>query len=349
MILETERLVLRPFLLRDAKDVFEYLKEPTVNCFSSMKLNSIEEACEKIKNSVSETEYCFAITLKESGKVIGEMEASPEHEQLHDPAISMDTFSPCWMLNENYKGKGYAYEAAQVFFEYLFSEKGARRIYAYTEDDNISCQRLCEKLGMRREGFFKEFVSFVTNSDGTPKYENTIQYAILKKEWDSNKMKGTRIKETVKEELPRLFELEDTAFQVNDKYFKNQQFPTLPEDQLDKYSLKGLFGNEGNTTLSIYHDGELVGCVVVTQIDCITNEIALFFLSVECQGKGIGQKAMREVENYFPNTKIWRLITPTEIVRNAVFYVNKCGYHIIRVDYEKEREQGMFIFEKHIK
>ena len=36
---------------------------------------------------------------------------------------------------------------------------------------------------MRREGLFKEFVSFVKDSDGNPIYENTYQYAILKKEW----------------------------------------------------------------------------------------------------------------------------------------------------------------------
>ena len=40
---------------------------------------------------------------------------------------------------------------------------------------------------MRREGLFLEFVSFVNHPDGTPKYENTVQYAILKKEWDRQK------------------------------------------------------------------------------------------------------------------------------------------------------------------
>ena len=95
----------------------------------------------------------------------------------------LDTFSPCWMLNENYQGKGYAYEAAHAFFEYLFQEKGARRIYAYTEDYNTSSQKLCEKLGMRKEGMFMEFVSFVSDENGDPIYENTMQYAILKKEW----------------------------------------------------------------------------------------------------------------------------------------------------------------------
>ncbi|MBR5294734.1 MAG: GNAT family N-acetyltransferase, partial [Oscillospiraceae bacterium] len=97
-----------------------------------------------------------------------------------------DTFSPCWMLNPGYHGKGYAYEAAKAFFDYLFGEKGARRIYAYTEDYNLPSQHLCEKLGMRREGLFREFVSFVNDAEGKPVYENTYQYAILKKEWEQH-------------------------------------------------------------------------------------------------------------------------------------------------------------------
>lgn len=185
MIIETERLMLRPFLISDASDVFEYLREPAVNCFASMKLDSLEEAKEEMKKRVNETEYYFAIVLKESNKVIGEIDAFPERGEPHDTASPLDTFSPCWMLNGEYQGKGYAYEAAHAFFDYLFSEKGARRIYAYTEDYNLSSQHLCEKLGMRREGLFVEFVSFVSNPDGTPLYEDTVQYAILKKEWKS--------------------------------------------------------------------------------------------------------------------------------------------------------------------
>lgn len=182
-MIETERLNLRPFLESDAADVLEYLREPAVNCFASMKLNSLEEAKAEMKKRTGETEYYFAIVLKEEDKVIGEIEAYPERGEPHDISSPLDTFSPCWMLNGAYQGKGYAYEAAYAFFNYLFLEKGARRIYAYTEDYNFSSQHLCEKLGMRREGLFKEFVSFINNPDGTPHYENTVQYAILKKEW----------------------------------------------------------------------------------------------------------------------------------------------------------------------
>ena len=184
-MLETERLILRPFLESDAGDVLEYLREPAVNCFASMRLCSLEAARAEMLKRMPETEYYFAIVLKDSSKVIGEISAYPEYSEPHDTASAMDTFSPCWMLNRSYQGKGYAYEAARAFFAYLFREKGARRIYAYTEDDNLPSQRLCERLGMRREGLFLEFVSFVNYPDGSPRYENTVQYAILRKEWHS--------------------------------------------------------------------------------------------------------------------------------------------------------------------
>ena len=155
MMIETDRLILRPFTETDAADAYECAEDQ---------------------------EFYFAIVLKENGKVIGEIDAHAE-ATAPDESAACDTFSPCWMLNRDYHGKGYAYEAAKAFFDYLFNEKGARRIYAYTEDYNLSSQHLCEKLGMRREGLFMEFVSFVNNPDGTPLYENTMQYAILKKEW----------------------------------------------------------------------------------------------------------------------------------------------------------------------
>ena len=124
MVIETERLILRPFLESDAADVYEYLKAPAVNCFADMKLNSLEEACEEMKKRTHKTEYYLAITLKETGKVIGEIEAYPESKG--PGSESPDTFSPNWMLNEKYQGHGYAFEAAHAFLDYLFREKGAR-------------------------------------------------------------------------------------------------------------------------------------------------------------------------------------------------------------------------------
>lgn len=120
MIIETERLRLRPFEMTDAEDVFEYLHVPAMNCFACMKLETLDDAKKEIRNRVNETEFYFAIVLKETGKVIGEIDGYPEQSDADNPYPADDTFSPCWMLNLKYQGHGYAYEAAHAFFDYLF-------------------------------------------------------------------------------------------------------------------------------------------------------------------------------------------------------------------------------------
>ena len=76
--------------------------------------------------------------------------------------------------------------ASEVVDSFNVNQNGARRLYAYTEDYNLPSQNLCKKLGMRQEGLFMEFVSFVNDAEGNPIYENTMQWAILKKEWGKN-------------------------------------------------------------------------------------------------------------------------------------------------------------------
>ena len=78
MIIEMKRLILRPFLETDAADVYEYLKESAVNRFARMKQGSLDEDRAEMKKRLGETEYYFAITLKDGGKVIREIDAYPE-------------------------------------------------------------------------------------------------------------------------------------------------------------------------------------------------------------------------------------------------------------------------------
>ena len=53
MVIETKRLILRPFLETDAADVYEYLREPAVNCFAGMKLYSLDEARVAMKSGLA--------------------------------------------------------------------------------------------------------------------------------------------------------------------------------------------------------------------------------------------------------------------------------------------------------
>jgi len=174
--IKTERLILRKFNTTDAKGIKEYLENPTVNCFKKDQIFTLKEAEERAEE-YSNDKSKIAIALKDTDLVIGEVFCLFEKP---------DTYSIGWNFNPNYAGKGYAFESAKAIINDLFTNKSARRLYVYIEDDNKSSQKLAERLGMRKEGLFLEFISFI-DVYGEPKYENTYQYALLKKEWNEHK------------------------------------------------------------------------------------------------------------------------------------------------------------------
>jgi RimJ/RimL family protein N-acetyltransferase len=176
--IETERLILRPFREGDAADLFAYLRAPTAPCFLSLKLADLAEAEIEARRRALD-EGSVAICLKRTGQVIGDLfGGAGEHDE-------DETASVGWNLNPDFGGQGHALEATRALFDHLFRARGFRRLYAYVEDHNKPSRRLCEKLGMRLEGVFVEFVSFTNDAAGNPIYENTMQYAILRREWMS--------------------------------------------------------------------------------------------------------------------------------------------------------------------
>lgn len=172
-VIETDRLILRNFRQGDAAGLFAYLREPRSTCFASLKLADLNAARAEVETRSGSDEH-VAVCLRSSDTMIGDLFC------VHEPP---DTWSVGWNFNADFGGAGYAFEAARALLDHLFKVKEARRLYAYVEDDNLASQRLCERLGMRREGLFREFVSFVNDDAGAPIYENTMQYAVLRKEW----------------------------------------------------------------------------------------------------------------------------------------------------------------------
>ena len=69
--IETERLLLRPFRLEDAPDLFEWVSDPIVNRYMPYALyTDLAQARDWIAH-ISEADNEFAFQLKEGGKVIG--------------------------------------------------------------------------------------------------------------------------------------------------------------------------------------------------------------------------------------------------------------------------------------
>lgn len=109
---------------------------------------------------------------------------------------------------------------------------------------------------------------------------------------------------------------------------------------------------------AVYDDGEKVGGVAV-KVDkgnqC--NWLDLLYIYPDKHGKGIGLRVCRSLEELYPETKVWRLITPYFEKRNIHFYVNKCGFKIVEFFNKRHRDPNRtsngadyqdeyFVFEK---
>ena len=82
-----------------------------------------------------------------------------------------------YALHREFRGHGYASEAARAFVDHVFAELGLHRIYAETRAHNTASWKVMERLGMHREACFRKMVL----EDGD--WRDLVIYAVLAEEW----------------------------------------------------------------------------------------------------------------------------------------------------------------------
>ncbi|MCI8328400.1 MAG: GNAT family N-acetyltransferase [Oscillibacter sp.] len=96
-------------------------------------------------------------------------------------------------------------------------------------------------------------------------------------------------------------------------------------------------------------DGLLIGGVILWIQQDGNNFLGNFFIDPIYENRGIGTKVWSIIEKLYPDTKTWSTETPIFSSRNHHFYVNKCGFHIIRIDNPKNRLEGQYHMQKVMK
>lgn len=71
------------------------------------------------------------------------------------PYFGEHTYEIGWVFNSTYQNKGYASEAAFAVLHHGFHTMNLHRIIATCQPENVPSWRVMEKMGMRREGYFK--------------------------------------------------------------------------------------------------------------------------------------------------------------------------------------------------
>ncbi|MGN0030868.1 MAG: GNAT family N-acetyltransferase [Candidatus Gastranaerophilaceae bacterium] len=135
-----------------------------------------------------------------------------------------------------------------------------------------------------------------------------------------------------------------------------QNPPIIPSDEeLEKH-----FNSSATDVYCIYSNDEKVGgAIVKINNETKINSLELFFIYKGKHSSGLGLSAWKEIEKLYPDTKVWKTVTPYFEKRNINFYVNKCGFKIVEFcnKYHKNQkyqphednipgEDDFFIFEK---
>ncbi|MDI1316639.1 GNAT family N-acetyltransferase [Flavobacterium sp.] len=158
LILETERLVLRPMQVEDAEALFEMDRNPNVHLYlGNEPLTNIEECYGYIKSI--QNQYIqngigrFVIVLKETNEVIGwaGLKFITEEENGHNNFYDIG-----YRLQEKHWRKGYALEAATAWLDYAFTEMKIPKIYASAHVDNIGSNTILKQIGLYQKEQYLE-------------------------------------------------------------------------------------------------------------------------------------------------------------------------------------------------
>lgn len=165
---ETERLIVRDYVLGDEQDLCEYMLQRVDAEFEGYPDFTVEKSKEEIEFRTQSDEF-YAIELKANHKVIGNVYMG--NREFNSRELG-------YVLNEEYIGKGFGTEASKALVDYFFMQ-GVHRIFAECNPDNIASWKVMEKIGLKREAYFKKNVSFHNDKDGNPIYWDTYVYAML--------------------------------------------------------------------------------------------------------------------------------------------------------------------------
>lgn len=154
VILETSRLILRDFQITDFEGLHAYASDEEVvknvpwgpNTASDSRMFLTRKF--KEQSSHPRKTFDFAVTLKDSGEMIG-------GGGIFVKSFESQTAFIGYVLNKTFHGKGYATEIAKSLVDFGFSKLNLYRIEATCDLENPASFKVMEKVGMQKEGVLR--------------------------------------------------------------------------------------------------------------------------------------------------------------------------------------------------
>ncbi len=172
-ILETDRLILRPFAEADYLDMYNnWASDDEVTRYLTWETHtSPEQTREWLKYRESQygdpKYYGWCIVLKETGEAIGDISCVRIEDEIEAAELG-------WVVSRKYWGVGIMPEAGRRVIDFLLDEVGMRRVWAVHDAQNPKSGRAMVKCGMRYEGTLRQAGAY------KGKIFDKVAYSILK-------------------------------------------------------------------------------------------------------------------------------------------------------------------------
>jgi RimJ/RimL family protein N-acetyltransferase len=178
VLIRTDRLQLRDFMLEDFSAVQAYAADPIVTQYLSWGPNDDAMTREFLSvaatesNTIPRVNYSLAAVLSLNDQLIGGCGLLARRLQYSEYEIG-------YCLSRAYWGHGYGTEIVKGLLKFGFATVKAHRIFASVDPRNSGSCRLLEKTGFRLEGLQRSD-TFVRG-----KWCDSSIFAILLEEWTS--------------------------------------------------------------------------------------------------------------------------------------------------------------------
>ena len=182
--LYTERLLIRDYVIDDLANHHSLLSDANVMYYlQDIKTETPEESKENLmrvlddQGSEQRKLYHFVIEEKTTNEFIGSIGYTVLENTPFGKMVHMGYF----ILND-YWNKGYTTEALKKVIEFAFTENNVYRIHTGCVKENIYSEKIMQNCGFIKEA---EFIEYVFH-DG--KFKDRVEYRLLKKEWEKQKL-----------------------------------------------------------------------------------------------------------------------------------------------------------------
>ena len=171
--IETERLVIRPYIEDDLDGLFALQSDPEVVRWlydePRTRAETRDSLERKMQSAVEQEDDWLSAAVTLDGTFIGDVAFHWVSEQHKTAEVG-------YMIDPRYQGRGFATEAVTPFVDWAFAQ-GFHRVIGRLEARNVASGRVLEKLGMRKEAVLVE------NEWVKGEWQSEAVYAILDREW----------------------------------------------------------------------------------------------------------------------------------------------------------------------